>query len=244
MIAEGRSMGENAAFRAEDVLPVRSRVSWGAIFAGGVIACAVYLVLTMLGAAIGLSVSDNIRAENLATGAAAWAIAATMLALFIGGCVTSQCTVGENKMEAIIHGILMWGVVFAVLLWLVAVGIRSGFSAMVGIANASQAATNITGEDWEAAARRAGVPQKQIDDWRSTAANAPEAIRRAANDPQTREAVAAAATKATWWSLVGTLLSIAAAIGGALFGAGPSIRLLGAMTYSSASFESRQAVKT
>ena len=48
--------------RVEDVLPVRSRVSWQAVFAGAVIAVALYVVLVMLGSAVGVSLSDaNIR---------------------------------------------------------------------------------------------------------------------------------------------------------------------------------------
>src|SRR6186997_728014 len=83
----------------EDVLPLRSRVSWGAIFAGAVMALAVYLVFTLLGGAIGLSVSNDTDSETLSNGAAVWAVVTTIIALFVGGWVTSQCTVGENKME-------------------------------------------------------------------------------------------------------------------------------------------------
>src|ERR1700730_3851115 len=153
-------MGENATLRVEDLVPVRSRVSWGAIVAGAVLAMAVYLVLTLLGGAIGLTVSDNVRTDSLKTGGAIWAILATAIALFVGGWVTTQCTMGENKTEAVVHGVIMWGVVLAMLLWLMATGIRAGFNAMVGMANVgSAAARNTTTEDWEAAARRSGGPQ-------------------------------------------------------------------------------------
>ena len=84
-------MAENATLRAEDLVPVRSRVSWGAIFAGAVLALAVYLILTLLGGAIGLTVSDNVRTDTLKTGGAIWAILATAIALFVGGWVTTQC---------------------------------------------------------------------------------------------------------------------------------------------------------
>ena len=51
-------------------------------------ALAVYLVLTLLGVALGLSVSDRVRPENLQTGGAIWAILTTVIALFAGGWVT------------------------------------------------------------------------------------------------------------------------------------------------------------
>lgn len=214
---------------AHDVLPVGSRVSWGAIFAGAVIALATHFLLTLLGSAIGFSVGDDVRSETLGTGAAIWAIVATGLALLIGGWVTSRSIVGENKTEAAIHGIIMWGVVFAMILWLVASGVRAGFGAMVGVASAASPVAAST--DWEAAARRAGVSQDQLAEWRSSLAAAPDEARAAANDPANRqradEAVDTAA-RVTWWTLLGTLISMAAAVIGAILGSGPSMRLLGA----------------
>src|SRR4051812_40889728 len=123
------AMSTEAEVRVEDILPVRSRVSWAAIFAGAVVALAAYLVLTLLGSAIGLTVSDNVNAGSLSKGAAAWAILTTGIALFLGGWVTSQTTVGENRTEAVVHGIIMWGVVLGLILWLVSAGLRTGFGA-------------------------------------------------------------------------------------------------------------------
>jgi hypothetical protein len=236
-------MADNATLRAEDVLPVRSRVSWGAIIAGAVMALAAYLILTLLGAAIGFSVSDRVRPENLQTGAAIWAILTTAIALFLGGWVTTQLTVGENKTEAIIHGVIMWGVVLAMLLWLMASGVRAGFNAVVGMADVGHTvARNTTTEDWEAAARRAGVSQETIDEWRRKAADAPGNVRRSAEDPATQQAATEAATRASWWALLGTLLSMAAAVAGALVGAGPTFRLLAVEApLRSTAYESRQA---
>ena len=219
-------MADNTTIRAEDLVPVRSRVSWGAIFAGAVLALAVYLILTLLGGAIGLTVSDNVRTGSLKTGAAIWAILATAIAMFVGGWVTTQCTVGENKTEAVVHGVIMWGVVLAMLLWLMATGIRAGFNAMVGMANVgSVAARDTTTEDWEAAARRSGVPQSTINEWRQKATEVPAETRRAVEDPANQQAAVEAATQASWWTLLGTLLSMAAAVSGALVGAGPTFRL-------------------
>lgn len=221
-------MAELITIPASELLPVRSRISWGAIFAGAVVALATYFLLTLLGGAIGLTVSDDVRSDTLGTGAAIWAILATAAALFLGGWVTSQCVAGENKREAVIYGIIMWGVVFAMILWLVASGVRSGFGAMVGVANAAGTAASDT--NWETAAQRAGIPSERIAEWRETAANAPEQARAAVNDPANREAARDDATKVTWWTLLGTLLSMAAAVIGAVVGAGPSFRLLAAET--------------
>lgn len=239
-------MSENMVVRAEDLMPVRSRVSWGAIFAGAVIALAVYLILTLLGSAIGLTVSDDVRSGSLTTGAGIWAIFTTGLALFAGGWVTSQCTVGENKTEAVVHGVIMWGTVLFMILWLVGTGMRAGFSGMWGVASFTEAASrNATAEDWEAAARRANIPQDTINEWKQKAKDAPAAARQAIEDPSNRQAVTEYAAQATWYTLLGTILSMATAVVGAVLGAGPSFRLLALGSVSGgANFERVHARQT
>ncbi len=110
--------------------PVRSRVSWGPILAGAAVAFAIYFLLYLLGAAIGLSVSDDVQRENLGIGAGIWAIVTVIVAFFVGGWVTSRCTVGEDRLEAVLYGAIVWGVVFFLLLWLGS-DVSMGFSAMV-----------------------------------------------------------------------------------------------------------------
>jgi len=210
----------------EDLLPVRSRINWAPIIAGAVVALAVYFLLTLLGGAIGLSVSDDVRSDNLATGAAIWAVISTALALFLGGWLTSQLTVGETKAESVVYGVLLWGVVFAMLMWLLASGVRTGFNAMVGVASASRAvAANTERSDWEDAAARAGVPRERIQEWQNQAKDVPADLRRAAEDPANRQAAADVATKASWWAVLGTIVSMIAAIAGSVMGAGPTFRL-------------------
>lgn len=232
--------------RVEDFLPVRSRVCWGAIFAGAVVALATYLVLTLLGGAIGLSVSGSVRGTTLGTGAAVWAVITTGAALFLGGWVTSQTTVGENKMEAVVHGIIMWGAVLAMVLWMAAVGVRSGFNALMSVAYAGAAgAEDLTSQDWEAAARRAGVSQETITDWKQKAKDAPANARAAVEDPTNRQAASEYATAATWWTLLGTVLSMLAAVVGALVGAGPSFRLMAVpMSGPGSGYRSREYANT
>src|SRR5690606_38298285 len=108
-------------------------------------------------------------------------------------------------------------------------GMSAGFSAMWGLASftSETAAAAANGNNWQAMARQAGVSQEQIAQWQQEAAAASENASQAARDPQNREAAIDYATTATWYTLLGTLLSMASAIGGSLLGAGPSFRLLG-----------------
>jgi hypothetical protein len=230
----------DAPVQPEDLVSVRSRISWGAVIAGSVLALSLYFLLTLLGGAIGLSVGDKVDPRALGIGAAVYAIVITALCLFIGGGLASQLTAGENRREACVYGLMVWAVVFAMLLWLMASGVRAGFNAMVGVATAGTAAATAAGQnttqaDWEEAARRAGYTQQQIEEFKQRAKDTPAQVREAVNDPnnraqaeQTAREVGDATTRVTWYTFLGTLVSMLAAAAGGYFGAGPSFRLFNA----------------
>src|SRR3954468_2294732 len=133
-------MAENVVGRAEsslkatDLLAVRSRVSWGAIAAGAMVALAVFVLLTLLGVALGIEVLVRGATGNFGPGAAIYSIVTLMLAMFFGGWATSRLAVGESKLEAVLYGVILWGLLFAGLIWLVSSGVRTGFTAVVGTA--------------------------------------------------------------------------------------------------------------
>ena len=127
----------------EPVVAVQSRVSWGALLAGATVAVAIYSLLTMLGIAIGFTVFDRVNADQLGTGAAIWAFAILLISLFFGGWVSTQCTVGENRTEAILYGIIVWGITSSLLIPLTAAGVGMGFGTVLaerGIAAMNNAA--------------------------------------------------------------------------------------------------------
>jgi hypothetical protein len=209
---------------------------------------ALYFLLTLLGGAIGFSVSDKFAGRDIGMAAAIYAIAVTAICLFAGGFMASQLTAGENKREAAVYGLLVWAVVFAMLLWLMATGVRAGFNSMVGVATAGSSVANATAQnttqgDFEDVARRAGYSQQQIDDFKQRAKNAPADAKAAAEDPATkaqaeqraREA-SDVATRVTWWSFFGTLISMLAAGAGGYMGAGPTFRLFAVGARSSDGF--------
>ncbi|HVK08034.1 MAG TPA: hypothetical protein VM597_04565 [Gemmataceae bacterium] len=210
---------------AEDLLPVRSRISWAAIAGGSVLALAVYFLLTLLGAAVGLSIHGNVGDKTLAVGAVVWAVLATAVSLFVGGFVASQLTTGENKLEGALYGLLVWAAVFGMLLWLMASGVRAGFNAIVGVAAPASTATANQAENWEAVARRNGATDAEIQSYQTSLRNAPENIRNAVNDPANRQAAEENATRAAWYSFLGTVVSMLAGIAGGYIGSGPTFRL-------------------
>jgi hypothetical protein len=208
--------------RVEDVAQLRTRISWGAIIAGGVVALACALILTLLFTGIGLSLTaTDIRSNAMEIGAMVAAVLTVIIAMFVGGWVTTQLTAGETSREAVIHGILCWAAVTGASLCMALSGVRAtGYFALIGGAMVTQYAT---AANWEEAARQAGIPQARVDQWRADlrAGN----VTAAATDPQNQEQARRAAIVTAWAALIGVLLSMGAAIGGAVAGCGPHFRL-------------------
>ena len=101
------------------------KVSWGAVFAGMVIAVVVQLVLSLLGAGIGLSTVDPLRyntpdASTFGVGAGIWWVISSVVALFAGGWVAGHLSGSPDKMDAVLHGLLTWGVAAIVTVYLLA----------------------------------------------------------------------------------------------------------------------------
>lgn len=199
-------MNDADTIRTRDVLPVYSRISWGALLAGLFVTLAVFVLLSTLGVAIGLSSADAATRETMSTAAGIWAVATALIAFFCGGCVVSRFTAGETRAEAMMYGTVLWGAAFAMILWTTGSVLRTGTTLAVGSANAVASAN--TPADWEQAARRAGLTEAQVKQMR---AELPSADR-----------VQNVSAEAAWWSFAGVLASLAAAIGGAVLTAGPS----------------------
>ena len=170
---------------------VRSRISWGAILAGAAVAMAIYALLIALGVAVGMSASDDVNSRTLGTSAGVWGFISLLIALFAGGWVTTQVTTGESRTEAILYGVVLWATTSVLLLWLTAHGVRAGM-------DAAMTAQSMTG----ASARASSTDTGQTPEERQAA------IERA------REA----GKEGSWWAFAGLLLSMVAAIGGALVG--------------------------
>src|SRR5919199_4079268 len=67
-----------------------ARISWGAVFAGAIIALATQIVLALIGMAIGLATLNPTTGASpsgtaLGAGAAIWLVISSLISLFIGG---------------------------------------------------------------------------------------------------------------------------------------------------------------
>ena len=203
--------------KVEDVAGVRSRISWQAVLAGAITAIATNLVLTLFFAAIGISLTEaGVRERAVGVGALIAILLSVIASLFVGGWVTTQLTAGETERESILYGIMTWAAVVVMSAMLVGMGLKAGYFALMGGAMVTPEVRNA--QDWEQAARNAGVSQERIDAAKASVdPNRPM-------DPITRDRAHEAAVGAAWATLVGVLLSMASAIGGAMVGRGPAFR--------------------
>lgn len=91
----------------------RSRVSWGAIFAGTVVGVGVLLMLTLAGLALGLSSADFGPGESglkgFSTGAGIWLVVSQLIALAIGGFVAGRLAAVPKTTSTAFHGAAVWG---------------------------------------------------------------------------------------------------------------------------------------
>src|SRR4051812_12759311 len=100
-------MSDSTPPNAWDVLAVLSRVSWGAISAGAMVALAIYVVLTLLGLAVGIEFAVRGSEVSMGAPAAIYTLLSLLAAMFFGGRATSRLAVGESELEAVLYGIIL-----------------------------------------------------------------------------------------------------------------------------------------
>ena len=212
------------------------RISWGAVFAGAVVALATQLLLGMLGLGIGASTINPTTEQNpangLGTGAAIWFTISTLLSLFAGGMVAGRLAGMPLRADGMLHGLVVWGTSTLLTFYLLTTaigGIIGGTASILGkglsvagqgAATAATAAGNAASSNPDAVGQAQGKlgqlqteAQDKIGQLKGQAqANAPEIETKAR---QAGEATASGVSKAALATFVILLLgAIAAAIGG------------------------------
>jgi hypothetical protein len=99
-----------------EVLPSTiSRISWGAIFAGTVVAFVVQVLFTLLGLAIGLTIVEPMTGqapwEGVGIGAGIWWVVTALISLFLGGWTAGRLSGMPLRQDAMLHGVVVWGLV-------------------------------------------------------------------------------------------------------------------------------------
>jgi hypothetical protein len=212
----------------QDIWSVGTRVRWSAVFAGVVVAVAISALLTSFALAMGLSTMDKASGKTMLIATGIVWLAIMELSLFAGGYVGTRTSTRETKFEALIIGVLVWGTTATVM--------ALGAGASMGLAlNATRTVTVATadrpfykdlGWDQDRISRYENMsnPDRVGQELNLT----PEENRKYQEAQQkSNEAKAAVGNmspqQAAWWVLVGLLLSVGAAVGGAVVGSGPEV---------------------
>ncbi len=221
------------------------RLSWGAIFAGFVIALVTQVVLTLIGLAVGLGALDlgpGGTLEQVGIGAGIWAVLTGLISLFVGGLAAGHFAGILTRLDGVLHGVLVWGLTVIVAAWAVTSGVSSLLGGMFGMAGQTVAsAVGGAGRVGAAVVERGDLSQVAEGDARqrivavleqqglsrSQAQQAAQRIEETQRQvqlqaeearrraPEVAEQVAGTVSSAIWWILLATVLSLAAAASGA-----------------------------
>lgn len=113
------------------------RISWGAIFAGFVMAVVINLSLNLLGLGIGIGAIDPMEQDtvpqSLGIGAIIWYLLSIIVSLIAGGWVAARLSGIPERLSGILHGLLTWCLftIFSFYLLTTAVGSAIGVTGRV-----------------------------------------------------------------------------------------------------------------
>jgi hypothetical protein len=147
---------------------IHRRISWAAVAGGVVLVVVLQLLLSLLGAGVGLgTVNTNAgstpMASTLGIGAGLWWILSSCIAIGVGGFVSAWFAGVEIRFDGVLHGLVTWAVATLLTFWLLTSAIGSviggGFSALGSVASATG---NSVSEAAKPLAQAAGVSPDMI----------------------------------------------------------------------------------
>jgi hypothetical protein len=197
------------------------RVSWGGIWGGVLAAVGITILLASLGAAVGITATNPEQADagTLGVAAGAWLGISLLIALFVGGMVSTRIGATVDGGTSFWEGALVWIVTLLAIGWLATTSLASltggALRIMGGAAQTAATAMQGTPEANNAANALANSsPANAIARLRSNFQSAQQ------NGTIQQEAAAAkpAASKAAWGTFIALVLTLIAAVLGAAVG--------------------------
>jgi hypothetical protein len=137
---------ETTMTRIDGGAHVHRRISWAAVFAGVILVVAVQLLLSLLGAGVGLAtVNTNAGStpgsSTFGIAGGLWWIITSCIAIGTGGFVAAWMAGVEVRFDGVLHGLVTWAIATLLTLWLLtsAIGgiIGGGFSTLGGVASSA-----------------------------------------------------------------------------------------------------------
>jgi hypothetical protein len=198
----------------QDGLP---RISWGAVIAGVILSLIVYLIMSVLGTAIGASLlspmSQHTSGRAFGFGSGVWVIITTALAVFVGSYFAGRCA----PVLGWLHGLLAWAVMTLLVVYGMASFIGGAVSAAGSVASTSATVGAAAGNQPDNSIVDSAKQQVQAAvASAASAASSPEAGQDAT---QTADTAARGVARATWYSFAALVVGaiIAVVSGGAGF---------------------------
>lgn len=129
--------------RSIEVLEKRDRVNWGALIAGTVLTLGIWMLLMVLGVALGLTAirpgEQSIQGESLFTGI--WALVSPLIALFFGAWATARLARTHARWSGVLHGAVVWALSSLLGFWVLANTIGAAVSGIVNVGGQAISAT-------------------------------------------------------------------------------------------------------
>lgn len=214
------------------------RVRWAAIFAGLFTTVSTFILLSILGLAIGASAftpGDNLA--GFGTGAGIWSAVSALLAFFVGGLIAARAAAVTGRGNGALNGAMVWIVMIPLALYLVSSGLGSTLRTLGGIASTGlqtvapivsdvagdvATANGVTVQSVQATAEAAGQTLTEPDAQATVSAQIQEAL-----PDVNQQQVDDVAETSTWATLIALLLGLGAALLGGLAGGRSRNRLAG-----------------
>jgi MFS family permease len=196
----------------QDGLP---RLSWGSVIAGVILSSIVYLIMSVLGTAIGASLLSPLSQPNplhgFGFGSGVWVIITTVLAVFVGSYFAGRCA----PVLGWLHGLLSW----AVMTLLVVYGMSSLLSGAVSTAGSVAATGAQVGTTAASQGGGAGdllsSAKQQVQAAVASAASAASSPEAQQDAREAADTAARAVARASWFSFAALVVgAIIAAVSG------------------------------
>jgi hypothetical protein len=123
---------------------INRRISWAAVFGGVILVVAIQLLLSLLGAGVGLGTVNTNAGSTPGSNtfgiiAGLWWIVSSCVAVGVGGFAAAWLAGVEIRFDGVLHGLITWGVATLLTFWLLtsAIGgiIGGGFSTLGSVAS-------------------------------------------------------------------------------------------------------------
>lgn len=122
-------------------------VSWGALFAGAIVALASWILLYAIGLAVGLSSvdpGDMSSAKVAGIGTGIYSLLSPLIALFCGGVVASRLAGLVSHKDGALHGVVVWGITTLAGLMVIGMLLQNIVGATIGLGKSAVGAVQDT----------------------------------------------------------------------------------------------------